>query len=138
MAHAWQRELDARLMVYIYEGSPLFLAQVTPPANLSPSSKINLQATIHWEVCSNETCLPETDTTVALNLPVAADPQFEKEFKPLLDQARAALPQPAAMLNVTAPGGRAQIARSAWNPKRYEWAYPANSKKTFISFPQMD
>jgi len=96
-----QRQLTAGLMDYIYEGTVLLITQVTPPSDLKPGDSAILKAKIHWMACA-DVCLLPTDTEVSLDLPVATAPQFNPEAKSLLDQARAALPQPPAMFDVTA------------------------------------
>jgi len=87
-------------MDYIYEGSAVFLTQITPPSDLKMATTATLKAKIHWMACA-DVCLLPTDTVVSLDLPVAATSQFDQATKPMLDQAQAALPQPAAMFNVT-------------------------------------
>jgi thiol:disulfide interchange protein DsbD len=96
-----QRQLFGSLMDYIYEGSVLLLTQITPSADLRPGATVNLQAHVHWMECA-DVCLVPTDKTLSLDLPTAVRPQTNGEIKPLLEQALAALPQPPAMLNVSA------------------------------------
>jgi len=60
------------LMDYGYEGEVWLLVDVTPAANVSPGSAVNLKAHATWLVCK-DVCIPE-DATVALPLTIAARP----------------------------------------------------------------
>lgn len=96
-----QRQLIGSLMDYIYEGTVLFPVQITPPAEAKVGATVTLTAKIHWMECA-EVCLVPTDKTLSFDLPVAAAPQENAEATSILDQARAALPQPPAMLDIVA------------------------------------
>lgn len=95
------RQAAGSLVDYIYEGTALFLAQITPPADLKPGTAVTLKATVHWMECAT-VCLLPTTSTLSLDLPVAASAQTDAAAKTLLDQARAALPQPPAQFDVSA------------------------------------
>lgn len=96
-----QRQLIGTLMDYIYEGTAVFLTQITPPADAQPGTTVSLKAKVHWMECA-EVCLLPTDKTFTLDLPITATVQANSAMQPLLDQARAALPQPPATFDVTA------------------------------------
>jgi len=88
------------LMNYGYEGTALLLFQLTPPANLSADST-TLQAKITWLECA-DVCVPGSNE-VSLTLPATTgEPAIDEQNKALFEAARAALPQPADALNVSA------------------------------------
>jgi thiol:disulfide interchange protein DsbD len=89
------------LMNYGYEGIALLLFQLTPPANLPADAAVILHAKISWLECA-DICVPGS-AEVSLTLPVASsEPPADTQNKPLIDAARAALPQPAEAFNVSA------------------------------------
>ncbi|APB33198.1 thiol:disulfide interchange protein [Gloeomargarita lithophora Alchichica-D10] len=57
------------LVNFGYKDQVLLLAQITPPADLTPGQTWNLPAQASWLVCQEE-CIPEA-TPVRLTLPVA-------------------------------------------------------------------
>jgi thiol:disulfide interchange protein DsbD len=88
-------------MNYGYENMALLLVQLTPPANLPIGSTVTLRAKISWLECA-DVCVPGS-AEVSLTLPVAAgEPSADAQNKPLIDAARAALPQPADSFTVSA------------------------------------
>ncbi|HVU37201.1 MAG TPA: protein-disulfide reductase DsbD domain-containing protein [Opitutales bacterium] len=89
------------LVDYIYEGTPLFLTQITPPADLKTGTTVTLKATVHWMECAT-VCLLPTTKTLSLDLPVAASAPPAAANQTLLEAARAALPQPATEFDVSA------------------------------------
>ncbi|MDP2802014.1 MAG: protein-disulfide reductase DsbD family protein [Phreatobacter sp.] len=81
------------LMNYGYEGTATLLVTITPPADLAPSSRAPLRATVAYLVCQRE-CIPG-EAAVSLTLPVAG-PTSRAPNAPLVETpisvARAALP----------------------------------------------
>jgi len=89
-------------MNYGYEDTALLLVTISPPANAHPGETVKLGAKVTWLECSAEECV-QGGTEVSLELPmVGSSPPPAGEFKPLLDAARATLPQPTDKFNVTA------------------------------------
>lgn len=81
------------LMNYGYEGTATLLVTITPPADLAPSSRAPLRATVAYLVCQRE-CIPG-EASVSLTLPVAG-PTSRAPNATLVETpisvARAALP----------------------------------------------
>jgi thiol:disulfide interchange protein DsbD len=88
-------------MNYGYEGTAGLLVSLTPPADLKAGDTVKLAAKVSWLECSEADCVPG-DANVSLDLPVAAAVTVDAANQPLFDTARAALPQPAAMLAISA------------------------------------
>jgi len=89
------------LMNYGYENLALLLVQLTPPANLPVGSNVTFKAKVSWLECA-DVCVPGS-ADVSLTLPVSTrEPTADTQNKPIIDAARAALPQPADSFNVSA------------------------------------
>jgi len=86
---------------YGYEGTALLLVQITPPANLPGGTTVNLKAKLDWLECTGSTCVPGKGE-VSLSLPVADKPVPDTTTQPLLEQARANLPQASTQFNTSA------------------------------------
>ncbi len=101
------------LVNYGYEGEALHLVQLSPqglssPGSLVPGTTATLAARADWLVCK-EVCIPEgADLTLAL--PVAPTAAPDARWGPVLDAARAALPQPLAGWRASAAGQGTTIA----------------------------
>ena len=75
---------------FVYEGSPVFLADITAPAVLDAGARVTITAEARWQICK-ESCINES-RTVALTLPVAAAMEKDPAAAALFDAARASLP----------------------------------------------
>ena len=74
----------------IYSGSPVFLVEITPPANLPVGTTVSLDAKAGWQICKTS-CISETkDFTIGL--PVAETPAIDSTSADLFDAARKKLP----------------------------------------------
>jgi thiol:disulfide interchange protein DsbD len=78
---------------YGYADEVTLLTSVAIPAYISVGETLPLSATVSWLVCE-EICIPQK-VELALTLPVVA-PGQTKTINPLIDAARAQLPQPSA------------------------------------------
>jgi thiol:disulfide interchange protein/DsbC/DsbD-like thiol-disulfide interchange protein len=75
---------------FIYPGSPAFLIEITPPANLKPGESITLAATANWQICQ-QTCRDES-AKFSITLPVAENAVTDSAQAGLFTEARAKLP----------------------------------------------
>ncbi len=96
------------LVNYGYEGEALHLVQLSPKSSLVPGTTATLAARADWLVCK-EVCIPE-GADLMLALPVASAAAPDARWGPVLDAARAALPQPLAGWRATAVGQGTTIA----------------------------
>ena len=81
---------------FIYDGSPVFLVELTPPADLSIGSTVSLTANASWQICSETGCINESGT-FPLSLPVAANAAVQPSNQELFATARASLPSSAPL-----------------------------------------
>jgi DsbC/DsbD-like thiol-disulfide interchange protein len=58
------------LTTFGYKDSVLLMAQITPPANITSSTPVTINARVNWMVCRDE-CIPGK-ATLSLNLPISA------------------------------------------------------------------
>ncbi len=75
---------------FIYQGSPVFLVEITPPATLAPGTTVSLSAHASWQICK-ESCINE-EKKFTLTLPVTASAEADPELASLFAKARADLP----------------------------------------------
>jgi len=75
---------------FIYSGSPAFLVEITPSANLKPGESVTLEATANWQIC-DQTCRDES-AKFSVTLPVAEKAAADPAQAALFDQARQKLP----------------------------------------------
>lgn len=79
---------------HIYNGSPVFLTEITVPATFEVGGSVTLTADATWQICK-EACINE-QKSFALSLPVRELMEIDPANVGLFDKARAALPaQPA-------------------------------------------
>jgi thiol:disulfide interchange protein DsbD len=88
-------------MNYGYEGTAVLLVTLHAPTDLQPGDTAKLAAKVDWLECSEEECVPG-GANLTLDLPVADAAPTTAANQALFAAARAALPQPATMLNVLA------------------------------------
>ncbi len=88
-------------MDYGYEGTAVMLVTLTPPAGLKPGDTAKLAAKVDWLECSDANC-KQGGGNVSLELPVAATAPVDAANQPEFDAARAALPQPEMMFDISA------------------------------------
>lgn len=87
------------LMNFGYKGEHLLLTEITPPANLSTTQPVTLQAKAFWLVCDVE-CVPE-EASFALSVSVTSNaPTVDAAWVDAFAKTRQALPQPSPW-NVT-------------------------------------
>lgn len=78
---------------YGYEGPVMLLAYVTPAANAPVGSIVNLTTQARWVACSDETCLPGTQSA-AVQLKVQSEvPVKNTRWEKRFSDARALLPE---------------------------------------------
>lgn len=83
----------ADMVGFGYKEEVVLLSQITPPAQLDPSAKVDLKAQIKWLVCSASTCLPGSGSA-ALPLTISNEaPKARSELAAIFDKARAKIPQ---------------------------------------------
>ena len=87
---------DGPIVTFILEGSPVLLTTLDVPADAEVGQEVSIGADVRWLVCSDKSCVPESDDSLKLTLPVVANkdeskPANESVFK----AARKALPAPA-------------------------------------------
>ncbi|MCW1921595.1 protein-disulfide reductase DsbD family protein [Luteolibacter arcticus] len=90
---------------FSYSGTPVFLTEITPPANLPAGSTITLKASAVWQICREGQCRDEPKDGPAkfeIALPVNASSEPDPTQVPLFAAARAEIPQPAKDWSVTA------------------------------------
>jgi thiol:disulfide interchange protein DsbD len=75
---------------FIYEGNPVFLIELTPPANVSTGTTVTLEAEAHWQICKL-TCIDES-RTLSLSLPVAETSKINPAAQALFAKALASMP----------------------------------------------
>jgi thiol:disulfide interchange protein/DsbC/DsbD-like thiol-disulfide interchange protein len=85
---------------FIYQGSPLFLVEITAPATLESGKTITLSADATWQICE-DSCINE-QKSLTLDLPVAATLEKNPASTALFEKARAALPATPAGWTFTA------------------------------------
>jgi thiol:disulfide interchange protein DsbD len=78
---------------FVYPGSPVFLIEITPPANLRTGKSVTLAAKVAWQICE-QTCKDEA-AEFALTLPVATTAEPDPARAELFARARAAQPKPS-------------------------------------------
>ncbi|HEX5176364.1 MAG TPA: protein-disulfide reductase DsbD domain-containing protein, partial [Chthoniobacteraceae bacterium] len=79
---------EGDLLTYIYERQVMFLAEITPPAEIA-TDKVALKANLKWLVCE-KTCIP-ADGSAELTLPVSSKPNVTNAE--MFAQWRALLPK---------------------------------------------
>jgi len=84
----------------IYSGSPVFLIEITPPANLGDSQSVTLSAKATWQICK-QSCINES-ASFTLDLPVASTPAVDPAKKDLFSAARDKLPSTNQDWSITA------------------------------------
>ena len=77
---------------FIYNGSPVFLMEISPPATLAIGSTFTFSATANWQICKTGKCNDE-GASFTLNLPVAADAAIDTTQSTLFENARQAIPK---------------------------------------------
>ena len=85
---------------FIYQGSPVFLVEITAPATLDSGKTITLTADATWQICE-DSCINEKKS-LALDLPVAATLEKDSTAAALFEKARRALPAAPAGWTFTA------------------------------------
>ncbi|MEK7950181.1 protein-disulfide reductase DsbD family protein [Luteolibacter soli] len=99
---------------FTYSGTPVFLTQITPPANLADGSKVTLKASAVWQICREGQCRDEPKEGPAkfeITLPVAGAPEMDGAQAALFTAARAEIPQPSKdwKVSVEASGTELQL-----------------------------
>ncbi len=94
---------------YIYQGSPTFVVQLTPPANLETGRSVSLTAKAEWQICK-ASCINE-QKKFTLDLPVATAPVQDATHAAKFANARAKQATRSPSLKVTAQsdGGDVQL-----------------------------
>lgn len=75
---------------FVYNGSPAFLVQITPPATLKEGETFTFSADAKWQICKMS-CINE-DASFSLELPVAASATADPANAAVFKNARQALP----------------------------------------------
>jgi thiol:disulfide interchange protein len=75
---------------FVYNGSPVFLIEITPPASLSPGDTFSLSANAKWQICEMS-CIDEK-AKFSIDLPVAAESVIDSGQAELFKTARLRIP----------------------------------------------
>ncbi len=95
---------------HIYNGSPVFLTEITAPATLASAGTVTLTANATWQICK-EACINE-QKSFTLVLPVGAQAQLDPAKAALFEKARDSLPARRPDWKFTAsPDGGAVLLR---------------------------
>lgn len=90
---------------FIYNGSPVFLVEITPPATLSPGDTFTFSADAKWQICDIDNCDNES-AKFSLNLPVAEAAMTDAETIELFRAARQRLPAAHPSPNAISVGSK--------------------------------
>ncbi len=92
---------------FAYLGTPVFLVEITAPAELKIGETATLKAKADWQICK-QACINESKS-FTLTLPVTATAEPDPAVAALFTSARAALPQeiPTLETSATAAAGDA-------------------------------
>ncbi len=77
---------------FIYNGSPVFLIEITPPASLSPGDSFSFSANAKWQICEDG-CNNEK-AKFSLNLPVTEKSVIDNNQSELFKTAWLKIPTP--------------------------------------------
>lgn len=80
---------------FVYGGTPAFLVEVTPPADLKAGASVTLSAAAKWQICDPKSCNNE-EAKLTLELKVADAPEVDPAKTGLFTKARAAQPKVSA------------------------------------------
>ena len=94
---------------FIYQGSPVFLTEITAPRSLEPGATITLAADVAWQICK-ESCINEK-ASLSLTLPVATMLEKDDSQAGLFSSARANQPRkiPTLKTTIQSEGGDIQL-----------------------------
>ncbi len=76
---------------FIYEGSPHFLIEITPPPSLKQGDTLTLSATADWQICK-VTCISES-ANFRLEIPISSKTTINPDLTETFAKARAEIPQ---------------------------------------------
>jgi thiol:disulfide interchange protein len=76
---------------FVYNGSPVFLIEITPPSTLTPGSTFTFSARANWQICE-KSCIDE-EASFTLNLPIAESPIIDPTQTSLFETARQRIPK---------------------------------------------
>jgi thiol:disulfide interchange protein len=82
----------AGLMNYVYKGAYAHLIEVQVPADVTPGTRLPLNARVDYLACTDEVCVPES-ATVATELQVGSPPATQPNGA-AFDRFRGAMPKP--------------------------------------------
>lgn len=86
---------------FIYNGSPVFLVEITPPSTLAPGDTFTFGADAKWQICKLS-CINENED-FSFNLPVAEEENPDRGQTELFENAKALLPsEPDSAIDVSA------------------------------------
>ncbi|MGE9269917.1 MAG: protein-disulfide reductase DsbD domain-containing protein, partial [Verrucomicrobiales bacterium] len=79
---------------FIFNGTPVFLTTITPPATLEPGQTVTLRAKPTWQICK-DLCKdePKEPYFIDFTLPVTAEEVIDDTVTTLFKEAKAAQPQ---------------------------------------------
>ncbi|HSP42825.1 MAG TPA: protein-disulfide reductase DsbD domain-containing protein, partial [Luteolibacter sp.] len=92
---------------FIYEGSPIFLVEITPSDALVPGESVTITANAEWQICK-DACINE-EKSLTLTLPVAETAEPDPAAADLFARARASMPAAADGWEFHATGRDAEI-----------------------------
>lgn len=92
---------------FIYEGSPVFLVDLTAPQSLKSGQTVTLTANAKWQICK-QSCIDEQGT-FSLTLRTGAAAEKDPAQAALFEKARTALPKPADGWKIAAEPGASDV-----------------------------
>lgn len=103
---------------FVYNGSPVFLVELTPPAALAAGESVTLGAEATWQICE-QSCIDE-NASFSLTLQTGAENEKDPLHVALFGRARAALPAAATGWKLSAEPASGDVVlrvtpEPAWN-----------------------
>lgn len=92
---------------FVYNGSPVFLVEITPPATLVTGETVTLGAEASWQICE-QSCIDESGR-FAIELKTGPENEVDPRQAALFERARAALPGAAVGWKISADSGSAEL-----------------------------
>lgn len=84
---------------FAYEGTQMFLVDITPPSGLKSNESVKLTAKAAWQICDKQSCVDEK-AELSLELRTADAPATDPAKAALFAGARAKLPKVSAAWNL--------------------------------------
>ncbi len=93
---------------FAYEGTQIFLVEISPPAGLKTDESVKLSAKASWQICDKQSCVDEK-VDLTLDLKAADAPALDPAKAALFTKARAALPKISAAWTLAVESARDSV-----------------------------